>query len=124
MEGAHITAVTGWQLTTQTYHTVRAKLFVDCSGDAILAPLTGAEFRMGREARAEYQESIARKSPMPAPWACRATSRRANTTRRNHLPRPPGRIPIMTRTCLMARMSTATVVGTVGSWDSGGGARR
>jgi hypothetical protein len=54
-----ISSITGWQLTTQTYHTVHAKIFADCSGDAILAPLTGAEFRMGREARHEYGESIA-----------------------------------------------------------------
>jgi len=59
MEGNLIRAVTGWQLTTQTYHTVRAKLFADCSGDGILAPLTGAEWRMGRESRSEYGESIA-----------------------------------------------------------------
>lgn len=58
-DGAHITSVTGWQLTTQTYHTVRSALFADCSGDGILAPLTGAEWRMGREARDEYGESIA-----------------------------------------------------------------
>ncbi len=54
-----ISSITGWQLTTQTYHHVEAKIFADCSGDAILAPLTGAEFRMGREARLEYNESIA-----------------------------------------------------------------
>jgi hypothetical protein len=60
MEGAdRIASVTGWQLTTQTYHTVRAAIFADCSGDAILAPLTGALFRVGREARSEYGESIA-----------------------------------------------------------------
>jgi len=40
-------------------HRVKAKIFADCSGDAILAPLTGAQFRMGREARSEYGESIA-----------------------------------------------------------------
>ena len=53
-----IQSITGWQLTTQTYHTIEADLFADCSGDAILAPLTGAEFRVGREARSEYGESI------------------------------------------------------------------
>ncbi|MDI7276496.1 MAG: FAD-dependent oxidoreductase [Anaerolineae bacterium] len=63
MEGDHIAAVTGWQMTTQIHHTVRARLFVDCSGDAILAPLSGAEFRMGREGRAEYGESIAPEEP-------------------------------------------------------------
>ena len=33
-----------------TYHTIRAALFADCSGDGVLAPLTGAEHRIGREA--------------------------------------------------------------------------
>ena len=59
MDGNRIAGVTGWQMTTQTYHEVTAKLFADCSGDAVLAPLTGAEYRMGREARAEFGESIA-----------------------------------------------------------------
>lgn len=54
-----IISVTGWQLTTQTYHRVEAKIFIDCSGDAILAPLTGALYRVGREARSEFNESIA-----------------------------------------------------------------
>ena len=54
-----IVSVTGWQLTTETYHTVKAEYFADCSGDGILAPLTGASFRIGREARSEYGESIA-----------------------------------------------------------------
>ena len=57
-EGNRIVSVTGWQMTTQRFHTVRAKIFADCSGDSILAPLTGAPFRLGREARAEFQESI------------------------------------------------------------------
>ena len=51
--------ITGWQLTTQQYHEVTAKIFADCSGDSILAPLTGAEFRWGREAKAEFNESAA-----------------------------------------------------------------
>ncbi len=59
MDGETIRSVTGWQLTTQTYHRVHARIFADCSGDAVLAPLTGAEHRMGREARHEYGESIA-----------------------------------------------------------------
>jgi hypothetical protein len=59
MDGDALRAVTGWQLTTQTRQRVEAAIFADCSGDGVLAPLTGAAFRMGREARAEYQESIA-----------------------------------------------------------------
>jgi hypothetical protein len=58
MDGSLIKSVTGWQLTTQTWHTVEAGLFADCSGDSILAPLSGAEFRIGREASREFTEDI------------------------------------------------------------------
>jgi hypothetical protein len=58
MDGSRIVAVKAWQLTSQTWHTVHAKIFVDCSGDSILAGVTGAEFRSGREARAEFDEDI------------------------------------------------------------------
>lgn len=58
MQGGVIQSVTGWQTTTQTYHRVCAELFADCSGDSILAPLTGAPYREGREARSEFGESI------------------------------------------------------------------
>ena len=93
MDGSRIQSVTGWQLTTETYHTVTAPIFADCSGDGVLAPLTGADLRMGREGRDEYGESIApekaddrtmgmtcyfqaRKYDSPQPfdpprWACR-----------------------------------------------------
>lgn len=54
-----IQTVTCWQLTTYTFHTIRAEVFADCSGDSILAPLVGAKWTKGREARAEYNESIA-----------------------------------------------------------------
>ena len=59
MDGPRIRSITGWQTTTQTWHTVDASVFADCSGDSILAPLSGAEYRMGREASAEFGESIA-----------------------------------------------------------------
>ncbi|MHC4985902.1 MAG: FAD-dependent oxidoreductase [Planctomycetota bacterium] len=59
MDGDRIASVTGWQLTTETWHTISAKVFADCSGDGILAPLSGAEFRIGREGRSEFDESIA-----------------------------------------------------------------
>ena len=53
-----VKSVTAWQLTTYSYHKVTAKYFADCSGDSILAPLTGAEHRIGREAKSEYNEKI------------------------------------------------------------------
>jgi hypothetical protein len=58
MDGDRIRSVVGWQLTTETWHTVEAHVFADCSGDSILASLSGAEVRVGREARAEYDEDI------------------------------------------------------------------
>ena len=36
MDGARIVSVTGFQSTTQQRHTVRAKIFADCSGDGLL----------------------------------------------------------------------------------------
>ena len=59
MDNNQIVSVTGWQMTTQKFHTVEAALFADCSGDSILAPLSGALTRMGREAREEFDEDIA-----------------------------------------------------------------
>lgn len=61
VENNKIVSVTGWQMTTYTWITVEAKLFADCSGDSILAGLTGAEYRHGREGQAEFGESLAQK---------------------------------------------------------------
>jgi len=52
-----IESITAWQLTTQRFHKVKATLYTDCSGDSILAPLTGAETRWGRESVDEFGES-------------------------------------------------------------------
>ena len=59
MDGASIRSIRAWQLTTYICFTVTAKLFADCSGDSILAPLSKAEYRHGREAAAEYGETLA-----------------------------------------------------------------
>ncbi len=48
--------IKGWQSTSQTWHEVAAKLFVDASGDSILAPFCGAEIRRGHESRSEFNE--------------------------------------------------------------------
>ncbi|MBE6696260.1 MAG: FAD-dependent oxidoreductase [Ruminococcaceae bacterium] len=52
-----IKSVKGYQMTTQTFFELEAKNFADCSGDSILAPLTGAAFRMGREGKDEFGEN-------------------------------------------------------------------
>ncbi|MCQ2385173.1 MAG: FAD-dependent oxidoreductase [Clostridia bacterium] len=51
-----IKSVKAYQMTTQTFYTVSALFFADCSGDSVLAPLTGALYSYGREAAGEYGE--------------------------------------------------------------------
>lgn len=62
MDGDVISEITGWQLNSYTFHTVKAKVFVDCSGDSILAELSGALYRVGRESREEFDEYAAPES--------------------------------------------------------------
>lgn len=57
-ENGEILSVTAYQMTTQTLYEVQATYFADCSGDSILAPLTGAHFAWGREAQSEYGEPM------------------------------------------------------------------
>jgi len=65
MDKNRIVSVTGWQMTTQQFIRVRADLFADCSGDSVLAPLTGADFRIGREAAAEFgEETMAKEADL------------------------------------------------------------
>ncbi|VGO18486.1 FAD-dependent oxidoreductase [Pontiella sulfatireligans] len=48
-----------WQLCTETVLTINADLFIDCSGDGLLAATAGALYRTGREASAEFGEQYA-----------------------------------------------------------------
>lgn len=57
-DGNKINSVTAWQSNAETFHMVEAKYFADCSGDSILAPLSNAQYRYGREAKSEFNETI------------------------------------------------------------------
>ncbi|NJL31467.1 MAG: FAD-dependent oxidoreductase [Phycisphaerales bacterium] len=57
-QGDKLASITAWQLTSQTWHTIHARVFIDCSGDSVLAPISGADTRWGREARSEFDEDI------------------------------------------------------------------
>lgn len=61
-KNGRITSIKAWQSPCETMHTVRARFFADCSGDSILAPLTAAEYRYGREAQSEFNEKIEPKT--------------------------------------------------------------
>ncbi len=67
-----IKTITGYQMTTQSFYEVEAAFFCDSSGDSILAPLCGANFRMGREdeSSAECGESMALSDSMTMGMSC------------------------------------------------------
>jgi hypothetical protein len=48
---------------TEHLYRIKAGLFCDCTGDSRLGLEAGAEMRRGREARAEFKESLAQKVP-------------------------------------------------------------
>ena len=47
------------QMTTEKHFLLHAAVFVDCTGDGFVGAEAGASFRMGREGRAEHDESLA-----------------------------------------------------------------
>ena len=56
MSGSKLRSVKGWQSVSHTWHEVAARLFIDASGDSILAEFSGARIRSGRESRDEFSE--------------------------------------------------------------------
>lgn len=63
MDGKNIKQVRCWQLTTEIEYLINAKVFIDCSGDGLVAATAGAEYRTGREGKAEFNETFAPDKP-------------------------------------------------------------
>ena len=63
MDGDNIKSAMCWQGTTETMYTINASVFIDCSGDGGLAASSGAEYRTGREGKAEFNEKYAPDKP-------------------------------------------------------------
>ena len=59
MNGARVQSVTASQTGTERVWRVSAAYFMDCSGDGALGVAAGVPFRIGQEAREEYDESLA-----------------------------------------------------------------
>lgn len=59
MSGDAISAVIAQDLVSGRRTRLKAALFADCTGDSIVAAAAGAEFRIGREARSEFDEPFA-----------------------------------------------------------------
>jgi hypothetical protein len=63
MDGDKIKAARCWQLTTEKEFVINASMFIDCSGDGLLAATAGAEYRTGREGKKEFNETFAPDEP-------------------------------------------------------------
>ena len=58
-ENNHITAVEGYQMTTEKTLLFFADYFMDATGDGVVGARAGAAYQYGRESRTEYGESLA-----------------------------------------------------------------
>lgn len=54
-----INSVTGWTMGSEIETVFKAPVFIDCTGDGLIGHLSGAEYRIGREAKAQYGETLA-----------------------------------------------------------------
>lgn len=54
-----IRSVTGWMMGSERSLTFESQVYLDCTGDGLVGFLAGAEYRLGREARDEYNEEWA-----------------------------------------------------------------
>lgn len=58
LSGTRIESIKGFCAPAETWHVFHAALFADCSGDGVLGALAGAAFRVGVEARSEFNEPM------------------------------------------------------------------
>lgn len=54
-----IRSVTGWMMGSERQIRFESDMFLDCTGDGLVGFLAGAKYRIGREAREEYNEDWA-----------------------------------------------------------------
>ncbi len=57
--GRQIISVTGWMMGSERRIRYESQYFLDCTGDGLVGYLAGADYRIGREASAEYNENLA-----------------------------------------------------------------
>ncbi|WP_461219378.1 FAD-dependent oxidoreductase [Lapidilactobacillus salsurivasis] len=63
MEGESIKKVSGNTLGSEQSIDFEAPFFIDCTGDGVIGYLAGADFRLGREGKDEFNESLAPNKP-------------------------------------------------------------
>lgn len=54
-----IESVSGFQMGNEMEYAFESPIFIDCTGDGTIGYLAGAEYRVGRESKDEFQESLA-----------------------------------------------------------------
>ncbi|AFC33539.1 hypothetical protein PM3016_6948 [Paenibacillus mucilaginosus 3016] len=62
-EDRSIVSVTGWMMGSERRIRFESGMYLDCTGDGLVGFLAGAKFRLGREARHEYNEEWAPETP-------------------------------------------------------------
>ncbi|MCM3749667.1 FAD-dependent oxidoreductase [Paenibacillus pasadenensis] len=62
-EDRKILSVTGWMAGSERKITFKSPMYIDCTGDGLVGFLAGAGFKIGREAKSEYNEDWAPEVP-------------------------------------------------------------
>lgn len=57
--GGRIKSVTGWMMGSERRIRFESEMFLDCTGDGLVGFMAGADFRIGREAKHEFNEEWA-----------------------------------------------------------------
>lgn len=103
VEGKHIQTITAERFSTNDRFEISADIFMDCTGDGALGYAAGAAFSMGREAQAEFSESLAppeedrktlgstllfqaRRHPKPMPFSPPSWARKFSAESLKHRP--------------------------------------
>ncbi|HIW32195.1 MAG TPA: FAD-dependent oxidoreductase [Candidatus Paenibacillus intestinavium] len=58
-ENREISSVIGWMMNSERELTFQSPVYLDCTGDGLVGFLAGAKYRLGREAKHEFNESWA-----------------------------------------------------------------
>lgn len=114
--GGKITAVTGRSIVNGQEYRFEGSLFADCTGDGTIGYLAGADFRVGRESKAETGEP---RAPQTADQLVMGTSVQWNSVEKDN----PSTFPD-TRDWAVNFNEQTSIKTTKGDWDWETGANR
>jgi hypothetical protein len=85
-EGTAIKTVLAKHIETAEELSFSAPLFADCTGDGSIGYWAGADYSMGRESRAEYNEPSLPRKPTSLPWVHLSSGTRTKERRSTLFP--------------------------------------